>query len=692
MITNEIRYNHLVNEKSPYLLQHAKNPVDWYPWGDEAFNKAKKENKPIFLSIGYSTCHWCHVMAHESFEDEEVAKLMNDIFISIKVDREERPDIDKIYMTVCQMMTGSGGWPLTIIMTPDKKPFFAGTYFPKQTRFGRIGLIDLAKRIGDLWKNQRGELLNSADQITFSLQNLDQESPGEKFATTTLKKAYKMLSIQYDPINGGFGDRPKFPTPHNLILLLRYWKRTGDKKTLEMVETTLESMRKGGIYDHVGFGFHRYSTDSIWLVPHFEKMLYDQALIAIAYIEAYQATKNDLYKQTAQEIFSYVLRDMISPEGGFYSAEDADSEGEEGKFYVWSKEELEKILDKDELELVIKIFNIEEAGNYLEEASRRKTGKNILHLRNFPDMKSLQNLEKIRLTMFRIREMRTHPHKDDKILTDWNGLFIAALAKAAVAFQDNEYIEIAKNAVDFILSNLRGSNNKLFHRFKDGVSEIQGYLTDYAFFIWGLIELYEATFNVFYLETALELHKIQIEDFWDNKIGGFYFTAKNSEKLLTRQKEIYDGAIPSGNSIAMLNLLRLSYITGNFELEEKADILNRVFSNKIKANPIAYTQFLVAVDFAVGPTYSLVIAGDSSAKDTIELIKSVQTEYLPNKIIILRNTKADSSDMDKLSNFIQFFIKLDEKATGYVCINKTCKPATSDPQKIIRLLEAEWKS
>ncbi|UCD01751.1 MAG: thioredoxin domain-containing protein [Promethearchaeota archaeon] len=683
--------NHLYNEKSPYLLQHVDNPVEWYPWGDEAFNKAIQEDKPIFLSIGYSTCHWCHVMAHESFSDDKVAELMNNVFVSIKVDREERPDIDKIYMTICQMMTGSGGWPLTIIMTPEKKAFFAGTYFPKQTRFGRIGLIDLIKRIKELWVNERNELLNSADQITFSLQNLDQESPGDKFNQKILRETYQQLSRQFDADNGGFGNRPKFPTPHNLIFLLRYWKRTADKKALEMVEKTLRAMRKGGIYDHIGFGFHRYSTDSIWLVPHFEKMLYDQALIAIAYIEAYQATKNVEYKRTAQEIFSYVLRDMMSPESGFYSAEDADSEGEEGKFYVWSKRELEKILEEEELELFVKLFNVEDSGNYLEEASRKKTGDNILYLKNIPDIEFQKKLEKNRSKLFNSRIKRIHPHKDDKILTDWNGLMIAALAKGATAFQEKKYLEVAKKTVNFILSNLLESNNKLLHRYKDGVSEIKAFLTDYTFLIWGLIELYEATFDIFYLKTALELHEIQINDFWDKDIGGFYFTAKDGEELLTRQKEIYDGAIPSGNSIAMLNLLRLSYITGNHELEEKADILLRVFSNKIKASPLAYTQFMVAIDFAIGPTYSLVIAGDSDAEDTLDLIKLIQQEYIPNKVIIHRKTEHESPDMDKLSNFIKFFIKLDNKTTAYVCINKTCQPPTSNPHKILDYLKADWK-
>ncbi|MFW9865681.1 MAG: thioredoxin domain-containing protein [Candidatus Thorarchaeota archaeon] len=693
MVKSEgVRLNRLKNEKSPYLLQHAKNPVDWYSWGKDAFDKAHNEKKPIFLSIGYSTCHWCHVMAHESFEDNEVADLMNDVFVSIKVDREERPDIDKMYMIVCQMMTGSGGWPLTIIMTPDKKPFFAGTYFPKETRFGRIGLIDLIKRIKQMWNNNREELINSADQITLTLQNIDQESPGDKFNTSILKKTFKQLSTQFDKVNGGFGNSPKFPSPHNLVFLLRYWKRTGDKNALEMVEKTLQAMRKGGIYDHIGFGFHRYSTDSVWLVPHFEKMLYDQALIAIAYIEAYQATKKEEFKKTAQEIFTYVLRDMTSQEGGFYSAEDADSEGEEGKFYVWSMANLEKVLSEEDLELISKVFNIERSGNYLEEATGKKTGHNILHLKSNLDIKYQKRIQEIRKILFKNREERVHPQKDDKILTDWNGLMVAALAKGARALQDEFYLQAAKKAVIFIISNMQDSNNKLLHRFKDGVSEIQGYLTDYTFFIWSLIELYEATFDIYYLKTALELHDVQIKDFWDEEIGGFYFTSNNGEQLLTRQKEIYDGAIPSGNSIAMLNLLRLSYLTGNSELERKADILNRVFSEKIRANPLAYTQFLVAIDFVVGPSYSIVIGGNTDAEDTKKLINAVYNEYLPNKVMIQRKTEQKSPEIDKVSNFVQFFDNLEGKATAYVCINKTCKPPTHEIDKMLIYLNASWNS
>ena len=417
--------NRLENEKSPYLLQHADNPVNWYPWGQEAFEKANAENKPIFLSIGYSTCHWCHVMAHESFEDPEVARLMNEIFVSIKVDREERPDIDSVYMTVCQMMTGTGGWPMTIFMTPEKKPFFAGTYFPKNSRFGRIGLIDLIIRVNQMWASQKGELLDSADQISRTLQNITSEAPGDKFNEIILKKTFQLLKIRYDPKNGGFGDKPKFPTPHNLFFLLRYWKRTGDAMALEMVEKTLKAMRQGGIYDHVGFGIHRYSTDSTWLIPHFEKMIYDQALVAMAYTEAYQATKNQSYREVAEEIITYVLRDMTSPEGGFFSAEDADSEGEEGRFYVWSKEEFEQVLDKDTAEIAIYVFNLQEGGNYLEESTKIHSGHNILHLKNShdkiaerlklsePELRS--RIENIRVKLYNIREKRINPHKDDKI-------------------------------------------------------------------------------------------------------------------------------------------------------------------------------------------------------------------------------------------------------------------------------------
>jgi len=673
-----IKHNKLITEKSPYLLQHAQNPVNWYPWGNEAFDKAKSEDKPIFLSIGYSTCHWCHVMAHESFEDSSVAKLINETFVSIKVDREERPDIDKIYMSVCQLMTGSGGWPLTIVMTPDKKPFFAGTYFPKESRFGRIGIIDLIKRIDGLWKNERKQLLESSEKIIFALQDVNTESPGSSLTKSVLNKTYSQLSARFDKKNGGFGTAPKFPTPHNLLFLLRYWKRTGDENALAMVERTLKQMRMGGIYDHIGFGFHRYSTDSNWLVPHFEKMLYDQSLLTLAYLETYQATNKQEYANTAKEIMTYVLRDMTSPEGAFYSAEDADSEGEEGKFYVWSKKEIEEILGAEKAEEFSKLYNVTITGNFLDEATRVKTGKNILHLNLGSTNSSNFDLEPARKQIFETREKRIRPHKDDKVLTDWNGLMIAAFAKAGYILNKPKYIHSAKIAVNFILNQMKNSEGRLLHRYREGGADILGFLDDYAFLIWGLINLYEATFDTFYLKKAVELTEEQLELFWDNSIGAFFFTAEDAESLLTRQKETYDGAIPSGNSVSMLNLLRLAQLTGNDNYEKKADYIGRVFAENIRANPVAHSLMMVAVDYAVGPTYSLVIAGDTGNEDTNSMLGEIRKQFLPNKSLIFRPTEKLYPEIDKFSNFVQFFDKYEGKATAFVCINKTCKAPTND--------------
>ena len=674
----DINYNKLKTEKSPYLLQHAKNPVNWYPWGEKAFEKAKSEDKPIFLSIGYSTCHWCHVMAHESFEDPYVAKLLNEVFISIKVDREERPDIDKIYMTVCQLMTGSGGWPLTIIMTPDKKPFFAGTYFPKESRFGRIGIIDLIKRIDSLWKNERKKLIESSEKIIFALQDVNTESPGNSLTKNVLNNTYSQLSSRFDKKNGGFGTTPKFPTPHNLMFLLRYWKRTGDENALAMVEKTLKQMRMGGIYDHIGFGFHRYSTDSDWLVPHFEKMLYDQALLTLSYLEAYQATNKKEYANNAEEIMTYVLRDMTSPEGAFYSAEDADSEGEEGKFYVWSKKEIEEILGADKAEIFSKIYNVYVDGNFLDEATKRKTGKNILHLQ-FGSTNSLNfDLESTRKQMFEVRKKRIRPHKDDKVLTDWNGLMIAAFAKAGYILNEPKYIRTAKKAVNFIFNQMKNSDGRLLHRYREGGADILAFLDDYAFLIWGLINLYEATFETIYLERAISLMEKQLELFWDSSIGAFFFTPKDAESLLVRQKESYDGAIPSGNSVSMLNLLRLAQLTGNDDFEKKADFIGRVFADNIRSNPVANSFMMIAVDYAVGPTYSLVIAGDEGKEDTESMLNAIRERFLPNKALIYRPSNKTKPKIDDLSNFVQFFDKFEGKATAYVCINKTCKAPTND--------------
>jgi len=679
--------NRLAREKSPYLLQHANNPVDWYPWGDEAFEKARLEDKPIFLSVGYSTCHWCHVMAHESFEDEQVARLMNDAFVSIKVDREERPDIDGIYMTVCQMMTGSGGWPLTIIMTPDKKPFFAATYIPKETRFGRTGMLDLIPKIQDVWTNRKKEVVESSEKITSTIQQLSPGAPGEELNVHLLSSAYEALSARFDPEHGGFGSAPKFPTPHNLLFLLRYWKNTHDEKALQMAEQTLQAMRRGGIYDHVGFGFHRYSTDREWLVPHFEKMLYDQAMLLMAYTEAYQATGKPEYRQTAREIIAYVLRDMRSPEGAFYSAEDADSEGEEGKFYVWTENELRQVLG-NHADPIIRWFNITKEGNFEEEASRRKTGRNILHLKQILSEESASQWETSRQKLFEHREKRVHPHKDNKILTDWNGLMIAALAKAAQAFDEPEYAHAAGRAADFILSDLRTSDGRLLHRYREGESAIAAYADDYAFFIWGLLELYEATFDTKYLEAALDLNQVLIHHFWDEINGGFFTTSDDGEELFIRQKEIYDGATPSVNSVAMLNLLRLGRMTADTELEEKAAQIGRAFSVDVEKAPVAYIQLMCALSFAIGPSYEVVISGQSGAVDTQAMIRKLRESFTPNKVVLLNPTNEKSPKIHELAEFIRDQGGIEGKATAYVCKNFNCQLPTTDSAQMLELLEA----
>ena len=701
--SNQMKHsNRLKDEKSPYLLQHADNPVDWYPWGEEAFEKAKRENKPILLSIGYSTCHWCHVMEHESFEDEEVAKLMNDTFVSIKVDREERPDIDNIYMTVCQIMSkGSCGWPLNVIMTPDKKPFFAATYIPKESRYGRLGMIEFIPKVKEAWEKDKENILNSAEAVTEAVKkatDVSQNTESKDLSTKTLDTAYNQLLRNFDEENGGFGKSPKFPTPHNHLFLLRYWKRTGDKQALEMVEKTLQEMRLGGMYDHVGFGFHRYSTDPSWLLPHFEKMLYDQAMLAMAYTEAYQATGKKEYEKTAREILTYVLRDMTSPEGGFYSAEDADSEGEEGKFYVWTEGELKETLGDKDAELIITNFNTSKSGNFTEEAGGHQSGANILHLKKplsetapsyeISEEEFSERIEKTRVTLFNEREKRIHPYKDDKILTDWNGLMIAAFSMAGRTFNDPEYTKAASKAANFLLKDLRDSNGKLLHRFRNGDAGITANIDDYAFLIWGLLELYESTFDVAYLKAALALQDNLDKGFWDNKYGGYYFTSNDAEELISRQKEIYDGAIPSGNSVAGLNLLKLSRITGNVEYEKKADQLGKAFSETISSGPMAYTLFMMGLDFGLGPSYEVVIVGDPEAENTKSMIEAIRKSYSPSKVVLLRG-KEENAEIIEFADFTKAQSSIDGKATAYVCLNHVCNLPTTDVNKMLELLSPD---
>lgn len=600
--------NRLLYEKSPYLQQHAHNPVNWFPWKEEAFNKANKENKPVFLSIGYSTCHWCHVMAHESFEDESVARLINEIFIPVKVDREERPDIDKVYMQVAILMTGSGGWPLTIFLTPDKTPFFAATYIPKNNQYGHKGLIEILQQVKELWKYQQNKLLEQGNQLIDALQKNSVNLNGEILTNEILERAYQEFSDRFDNKAGGFGKAPKFPSPHQLLFLLRYWKRTENEQALAMVEKTLQSMQAGGIFDHIGFGFHRYSTDKNWILPHFEKMLYDQALLSMSYLEAYQMTGKIIYSDTARKILNYVTRDMMSEEGGFYSAEDADSEGEEGKYYLWTEKELKDILDKDEFVFVKKYLNIETEGNLYKKGQPGEIfGNRNIFYKGFQEqtraditkeivVSDTGKWEKIREKLYGIRAKRIPPDKDRKILTDWNGLIIAALAKAAQVLEDEDFLEAAKKAADFIFRRLEDSSNHLLHRYSEGDAAIPGFLDDYAFLIWGLLELYKATFSNEYLQKALDLNKVLFLDFWDEKNGGFYFTSANNEQLLIRQKEVYDGAIPSGNSVAFYNLIKLADFTGNKQFKQRAYQLLKAFSPMVEQNPSAYAYFLTGVD------------------------------------------------------------------------------------------------
>lgn len=686
-------YNHLKDEKSPYLMQHAKNPVDWYPWSDEAFKKASKEDKPIFLSIGYSTCHWCHVMAHESFEDPEVADLLNHVFVPIKVDREERPDIDGIYMTACQIMTGTGGWPLTIIMTSDKKPFFAGTYFPKESGFGTIGLKDLILNVQDIWKDNREEALNSGEQIFNALQDVSKTGKGEYLGEKILEITYDELSKVFDDENGGFGDFQKFPTPHNLMFLLRYWKRTANKHALYMVTKTLDSMAMGGIYDHVGFGFHRYSVDKNWLVPHFEKMLYDQALIAIIYTEAFQATGKLYYKKIAEEILEYVMRDMKSPEGAFYSAEDADSEGIEGKFYVWTTEELREVLDHDDAEFISFVYDIKDDGNFNDGYSQ-KSKNNIMHLKHdINELSEILNLSKteiedkiktIRVKLYNEREKRIHPHKDDKVLTDWNGLMIASLAQAAQVFDDTKYLEASKGAADFILNKLL-NNDRLMHRYRQGDAGITGNLDDYSFMIWGLLELYAASFDTKYLKTATNLNKTLIKYFWDDENNGFYFTASDSEKVLMREKKIYDSATPSGNSVELLNLIHIARLTEEPDLEALAVKMETSFSEDVVRLPTGHTYFIMGVDYEVGPSFEVVIVGNPKASDTINMLSTLKKHYIPNKVTIFKDSN-NPDVLNKLAESIGFKESIDGKATAYVCSAGTCKQPTTDVNEMLKLL------
>ncbi len=689
--------NRLVHEKSPYLLQHAHNPVDWFPWGDQAFDTARRLDRPVFLSIGYATCHWCHVMEKESFENPQVADLMNRAFVSVKVDREERPDLDHIYMTVCQMLTGSGGWPLTIVMTPEKQPFFAATYIPPTARFGRGGMVELIPRIQDVWENRRNEVLESTGKIMAALRTA--AGPGEpaELGTGHLDRAFEELAASYDARHGGFGKAPKFPSPHNLLLLLRYWRRTGETRAVDMAEATLGAMRRGGLFDHVGFGFHRYATDESWLLPHFEKMLYDQAMLAMAYVEAWQATGKAVYRETAEAVFTYILRDMIAPEGGFCAAEDADSEGQEGKFYVWTEQEIREALPESEADLVIRTYRVSPEGNFREEATGRSTGENILHLSPHApipgselrqeDENADARIEAALQALFSVREGRVRPLRDDKVLTDWNGLMIAALAKGARAFDRPRYAEAAGRAAAFLEQRLSKAEGGLLHRFREGHASIEGHLDDYAFLIWGLLELYEATFEERHLRWALELAETMRSRFEDTEHGGFFFAAEDAGDLVVRKKELQDGAVPSGNSAAALVLLKLARLTGRSELEDSAARVLRAFGGSVERLPSAFTFLLTALDFAVGPTREVVIAGDREGAGTRDMVQVLRARFLPDTVTVLRSADRATPDIDVLAPFVRHHEMVDGKASAYVCRNQTCRTPVTGPQALAEALE-----
>jgi len=696
-VTGSSGTNRLAREKSPYLLQHATNPVDWYPWGEEAFEKATREDKPIFLSIGYSTCHWCHVMERESFEREEIGRLLSDHFVPIKVDREERPDIDQIYMAVCQGMTGTGGWPLTVLLTPDRRPFFAGTYFPPESRFGRPGLKEILYQVLGAWDQQRDQVVEAAGQIVDAIRPQLLGSPGEALDLATLHLGFEQVASRFDETCGGFGTAPKFPTPHILTFLLRWWSRSGDAAALAMVETTLQAMRRGGIYDHVGFGFHRYSTDAEWLVPHFEKMLYDQALLLVAYTEAYQATGQALYGAVAREIVSYVLRDLRSSEGAFYSAEDADSEGEEGKFYVWRRDAIESILGVEEAAIFCRVHGIEAGGNWRDEATGQPSGTNIPHLRDesepladtlgiAPEELALR-LERAREKLLESRSHRVRPHRDDKILLAWNALMISGLAKAGRALGEAAYLEAAEQALAFLSRALVRDDGRLLARYREGEAAHPGYLDDYAFLAAALLDLYEGTFDPAHLDAALRLTREMERLFWDADGGGFYFTGEDAQPLIARTKEIYDGAMPSGNSVAAEVLLRLSRITGDGSLATRAEALFRAFSGTVARIPSAHTRLLGALDFALGPTREIVIAAEAGDTEGAAMARAIGDRFLPRTVSLWRSSQ-NRDLLGRVAPFTQSQPPVGGKATAYLCENYACRAPVTLAADLARNLDA----
>ena len=673
--------NHLINETSPYLLQHAHNPVDWYPWGEEAFAKARAENKPVLLSIGYSACHWCHVMAHESFEDEEIARLMNENFVNIKVDREERPDLDQIYMSAVQMMTHHGGWPMTVFLTPEGVPFYGGTYFPPQDRYNMPGFPRVLIGVAEAFNQRRADIKETGTSLVNELRRLSQSSASDlPIEKELLDAAYAGIVKSYDSTNGGFGGAPKFPPAMTLEFLLRTYARTRDQNTLQLVNLTCRKMAEGGIYDQLGGGFHRYSTDARWLVPHFEKMLYDNALLSRLYLHHFQVTQSESSRETVEGVLDYVLREMTDARGGFYSTQDADSEGHEGKFFVWDVNEIRSALGETAAALFCDYYNVTEKGNF--------EGKNILNVtRRLEDVASSNNvtveqlresLALSRRTLFELREQRVKPDRDEKIITAWNGLMLASFAEAGVILERPNYTDVARRNAEFVLANLR-RDELLLRTYKDGVAKFNAYLEDYAFFIEGLVTLYETTGEFRWLNEALSLTDRMVAEFWDEENGGFFFTGNSHENLIVRSKDYFDNATPSGNSVAAGALLRLAVLSGNERYRNLAIAVFREAADSTRRYPSGFGYLLSGIDFLLSTPKEIAIVARETP-DMQPLLLEVWRAYLPNKVVA-PSLIADTSCSSKLP-LLENRPLQDGRATAYVCENYTCKQPVTDRSEL----------
>jgi uncharacterized protein len=685
--------NRLAREKSPYLLQHQHNPVDWYAWGEEAFAKARSENKPIFLSIGYSTCHWCHVMERESFESEEVAKFLNQHFVSIKVDREERPDVDKIYMTFVQGMTGSGGWPLNAFLSPDLKPFYGGTYWPPEPKYGRPSFLQVAQQIQNAWTERREQLTTSSKELHQKLTEMTTRDATNKFVLTAedLRRAGNELKQGYDPVNGGWGTAPKFPSPSHPSYVLRYGVRFGDTQAVDMVLHTCERMASGGIYDQIGGGFSRYSVDAQWLVPHFEKMLYDNAQLLGLFLDAYLVSGEDGYADVARDIIRYLLRDMTHPEGGFYSAEDADSEGKEGKFYCWTREELSKLLTPEEFNVSTKYYGVTEKGNFLDHSDPNPLpNQNVLSVvdtnlvqADVPLLKSAK--EKI----FKARSKRVRPHLDDKVLASWNGLMLGALARAGVVLKEDKYLVAAERNFAFVKSKLWDANSQtLYSRWREGQRDSVQLLESYAFLLSGVIELYQCTLSPQHLEFAVALADGMLKRFYDTADGGFWQSPPGATDLILRVKDDYDGAEPSGNSVAIMTLLKLAALTDRKDYREAAEKSLRLFSERLQRIPQAVPYMLMALDFSTEEPRRAVIAftasksdegGADDPKSTRDLIRAAHSVFQPRKVVL--------GTTGIVEPFAKTLKPKDGRPTAYVCTGTACQPPTDDPKQLAQLLK-----